>query len=123
MNCPGLLLSAVPKAAFLARRKDDGAESASRPRVVLQLDGTVRAWRPLTLGDSQAAKVARAELQQLIPGEPETEGGESNVDDGEREADRPLAHRERKHRRTMWREATMQEPEGGGGSVRCSLPG
>ena len=59
----------------------------------------------------------------LIPGEPETEGGESNVDDGEREADRPLAHRERKHRRTMWREATMQEPEGGGGSVRCSLPG
>ena len=60
---------------------------------------------------------------KLIPGEPETEGGESNVDDGEREADRPLAHRERKHRRTMWREATMQEPEGGGGSVRCSLPG
>ena len=48
----------------------------------------------------------------MIPGEPETEGGESNVDDGEREADRPLAHRERKPRRTMWREATMQEPEG-----------
>jgi hypothetical protein len=28
----------------------------------------------------------------MIPEEPETEGGESNVDNGEREADRPLAH-------------------------------
>ena len=33
-------------------------------------------------------------MWMLIPGAPETEGGESNVDNGEREADRPLAHRE-----------------------------